>query len=740
MPTQPPSEGVTGIQAEPLIAAQPLTVDEEIERQSAGPATGVKQPSGMDHRRQRRPRPARLSRAGGLIASLAAGLFIVGGLYDGFRSVHLASPAWYYVGMAAVAMTACVCMLAPKTRSLVGPGIVLGGVAASTWGLVIVGGSLAVSPAYVRDVAVWLAVAAHLCLMISAVVAVVALLRTGVVRIEFRMPRQGVARIAVALGAVAALVGGVTLAAQARHSDQLGDQLIGVLSGLLASEARAYDVAAIMALNVPVWAAVVAPRRLGLSLIAGWIGGSWAICLVTRTWNPDSIGQAICFAPGPGVGGEKDVTVAILFGGTLLLLMFSAAMVARLSPESQHQPPNSVVGRTEQAAARDSGPAASPRPPRQRRMVVLFSRLTIVILLSAAGVLAIDHVARATSETRTEAQNLAVSPDGHRVYVTSWLVPAKTCSGSTKSSIPGHVWVIDATANTPVGSPIVVGDRASGVEVSPDGRHLYVSNFGAGTMSVIDTSRNVAVGSPIPVGASPVRAGVSIDGRRVYVRSRHTQTVSAIDAETNKVVGSPIPLGQDTGPLTYSPDGRRIYATNGNLASGPYHLSIIDTETGKTIGSPVPLSEKDNPTFLLASSDGSRVYIATETGNVDFSARPSPSGKLWTLDTKTSKFLGSPVVLDSKVVYSLNTRAAMDISPDGTRIYRAYTDTSTLFVIDTKSNALVETPIKLSKSPGAMVVSPDGRRLYITNFLDNSISVIRTDDSSEVSVIHLESK
>jgi YVTN family beta-propeller protein len=52
--------------------------------------------------------------------------------------------------------------------------------------------------------------------------------------------------------------------------------------------------------------------------------------------------------------------------------------------------------------------------------------------------------------------------------------------------------------------------------VSPDGLHVYVNNYGSGTVSVIDTSTDVVRGA-ITVGGGPYGIVFSPNGARAYV-------------------------------------------------------------------------------------------------------------------------------------------------------------------------------------------------------------------------------
>ena len=82
---------------------------------------------------------------------------------------------------------------------------------------------------------------------------------------------------------------------------------------------------------------------------------------------------------------------------------------------------------------------------------------------------------------------VVVSPDGHRVYVT-------TGRGGT-------VVAIDAKTNKPVGS-VAVGPRPWGIAISPDGTRLYTANGPSNDVSVVDTA-SLAVVAKVAAGRSP---------------------------------------------------------------------------------------------------------------------------------------------------------------------------------------------------------------------------------------------
>jgi YVTN family beta-propeller protein len=119
-------------------------------------------------------------------------------------------------------------------------------------------------------------------------------------------------------------------------------------------------------------------------------------------------------------------------------------------------------------------------------------------------------------------QGVAITPDGKHVYV---------------SNSDGTVSVIDTTKNPPsVVATVVVG--IAGVAVTPDGKHVYVVNFNSNNVSVIDTASNMVVAT-VTVGFNPIAVAITPDGKRAYVaNSSSPGTVSVIDTASNMVVAT----------------------------------------------------------------------------------------------------------------------------------------------------------------------------------------------------------
>jgi len=112
-------------------------------------------------------------------------------------------------------------------------------------------------------------------------------------------------------------------------------------------------------------------------------------------------------------------------------------------------------------------------------------------------------------------EDIAVTPDGRFAYVTLF----DFAGGS------GGVWVVDLDKMETV-TIINTGDpNTSGAGMTHDGRFVFATNFGVGSVSVIDTRSNQVVAT-VPVGNMPNKVAVTLDDRLAFVTNEGDTTVS----------------------------------------------------------------------------------------------------------------------------------------------------------------------------------------------------------------------
>jgi YVTN family beta-propeller protein len=148
-------------------------------------------------------------------------------------------------------------------------------------------------------------------------------------------------------------------------------------------------------------------------------------------------------------------------------------------------------------------------------------------------------------------QDVKLSPDGRVFYVADMAA--------------GGVWLIDAQRWRRLRLQ-PTGAGAHGLYPARDGRRLFVSNRGAGSISVISfrTRRPVATWH-LPGGGSPDMGGVSADGRVLWLSGRYDREVYAISTAHGRVLRR-IPVGD-------GPHGLAVWPQPGRYSIG--HTGIL---------------------------------------------------------------------------------------------------------------------------------------------------------------------
>ena len=144
----------------------------------------------------------------------------------------------------------------------------------------------------------------------------------------------------------------------------------------------------------------------------------------------------------------------------------------------------------------------------------------------------------------------------------------------------GSVTVIDRT-NDSVKS-IATGQGAEGIDVSPDGKEVWVANREmqrpAGTIAVIDVSTDAIVTTFESGGQMPIRVKFTPNGKEVFVSNARSNSVTVFDAATRRLVAT-IEVGAVPVGIQMTPDGKRAFVANTN----DNKVSVLDVPGRKVL-------------------------------------------------------------------------------------------------------------------------------------------------------------
>jgi YVTN family beta-propeller protein len=176
---------------------------------------------------------------------------------------------------------------------------------------------------------------------------------------------------------------------------------------------------------------------------------------------------------------------------------------------------------------------------------------------------------------------------------------------------------------------------ASAITVSSNGKYVYVSSWGpGGQLIVIDTAGFTIVDTVIAPAVQnqmpqPIRASsfaVPAAGTSMYLAG--DAGVWELNTATNSIMKKLTcvsSIGNRNGAITVSPDGKYLYVVLGwrltmDTPVDASRMYIIETATQVIKGY---VSLNFDPTAMVFSADGSRLYCSSSTGKV-YVVRPLP--------------------------------------------------------------------------------------------------------------------
>jgi DNA-binding beta-propeller fold protein YncE len=116
---------------------------------------------------------------------------------------------------------------------------------------------------------------------------------------------------------------------------------------------------------------------------------------------------------------------------------------------------------------------------------------------------------------------------------------------------------------------IPFGHAAYGIDITPDGRHVWVSG---GDLAVIDTSTKEVVARVKTSEPETGRLRITSDGKKVVLALEKKLVV--VDAGTQKIIGE-VALSAVPKVLTLSGDGRHAFLTN----PADHSMSVVDLQS-----------------------------------------------------------------------------------------------------------------------------------------------------------------
>lgn len=284
---------------------------------------------------------------------------------------------------------------------------------------------------------------------------------------------------------------------------------------------------------------------------------------------------------------------------------------------------------------------------------------------------------------------------------------------------------------------IAVGKGPDALFLTPNGKYIYVANVEDKTVTVIDNQTEKAIkqikvigqpwgfhriGDTNLVAVSNYNKGLDLidftkhevtrsqtypfklggitgtsDGKTLYVVNTEGNEAVQIDVKTLKITER---YKTEEGPdgIGISKDQKKIYVTNTKSGS----ISIIQTKDKKT----TTIKTGGKPELIHYNKDHSRLFISNHFKN-----------KVHVLDTQTDKIIHEITELSGPEEAVLSHSEAF--------LFVVNLKSSKIFVYNTKSFKKLSTEFLVGKSPIGILPTKDDQKFYVTNYGDNTVSVIK---------------
>lgn len=165
-----------------------------------------------------------------------------------------------------------------------------------------------------------------------------------------------------------------------------------------------------------------------------------------------------------------------------------------------------------------------------------------------------DMTVSTAVDVGSEPRGVAITPDGEFVYVANRF-------GSILNDVQTpSVSVLSTTTDEVVAVIGLSGSEPYDLAVTPDGSRVYVACKGSSSVVVVSTATNAEISS-IPLSsenASPEGIAITPDGSKVYVVNRQDDTVDVISTVTNAIVGGPLSVGSAPRDAKVTADGAKV--------------------------------------------------------------------------------------------------------------------------------------------------------------------------------------
>jgi YVTN family beta-propeller protein len=284
----------------------------------------------------------------------------------------------------------------------------------------------------------------------------------------------------------------------------------------------------------------------------------------------------------------------------------------------------------------------------------------------------------------------------------------------------GDVVIVDAGSGA-INARVAVGKRPRGMQLAPDGRHLYVALSGSAIagpgvdeshlpppdrrfdgIGVIDTTTGKLLRT-LPGGADPETLGVAPDGRTIYAANEDSMQLSSIDVATGKMRSS-VKIGVEPEGVAVRPDGQLVYVA----CEGSGAVFVIDAATMSVVAR---IPTRPRPRAIVFARDGRLGFISDEVG-----------AAITVFDTHSQQVVRT-IELPARPD-TLMRPMGLATTPDGRSLYVTTGRGGALLEIDIGTGIVRRSIAAVGQRPWGLALNAEGSKAYTANGPSGDISIV----------------
>ncbi len=223
----------------------------------------------------------------------------------------------------------------------------------------------------------------------------------------------------------------------------------------------------------------------------------------------------------------------------------------------------------------------------------------------------------------------AVSPDGRHLWVSNYKMYGDNFRSNADDECGRGDWedsyVYRINLETlEIDGVVPTGAVPKFLQVSPDGHRLVVANWCGFDVSVIDTERLVELGR-VDLGRHPRGVAITHDSSQAYVTVMGAERIDLVDLEELSVVTSLSSSGITPRHIILSKDGNTLFSSNHLMDT----VRTIDLETDTLVGT---VRTGTQTRSLAVSDDEASMYVVNYLDGTISKVRVSDMSILQTVE------------------------------------------------------------------------------------------------------------